>query len=137
MNDKLENDCSLDSLIGEHELDGVDRLSKRVEQWGNHFADAEVLRFRLDGIVYTAIEDPENGYRSSLDRVFISTEELSNTFPKIKVLARKKADKEDNVLEFVDAKTGKVVLSVGTGSADDYYPYFISEFYPENMATNA
>jgi hypothetical protein len=44
---------------------------------------------------------------------------------------------EHDILDLIDVVTGKVVLSVGTGNTDDYYPYWVAEFTPENMGANA
>jgi hypothetical protein len=93
----------------------------------------------LDGVIYIASEDPSDGYRSCLDRVIVSpSAEMTNTFPPIRVLARKKepGSCSDDTLELVDLVTGKVVMEVGTDNTDDYYPSFVSNFSPENMATN-
>ncbi len=34
-------------------------------------------------------------------------------------------------------RVANVVLEVGTDNSDDYYPSFVANFQPENMATNA
>lgn len=134
-------DVGLDSLIGEHVLDAVDTFVERVKQYGDHFEDANCIRFRLDGVVYTAVEDPSDGYRSSMDKLFVSpSDEMRNIFPPIRVLAKKKGNEEYSVndtLQLIDVVTGKVVLEVGTDNTDDYYPYFVGEFSPQNMATNS
>jgi hypothetical protein len=131
----------LDSLIGEHVLDAVDMSTEKIKQWHDGFEDANVIRFRLDGKVYTAIEDPSDGYRSSLDRIFISDDKMTNEFPPCKVLARKKAPSEyhdeNDTLELIDCVTGLIVLEVGTDNYDDYYPCFVGSFSPQNMANNA
>jgi hypothetical protein len=134
-------EVTLDSLVGEHTLDAVDTFVERVKQYGDVFEDAEVIRFRLDGIAYTAIEDPCDGYRSAMERLFASpAAEVRNVFTPIKVLARKKPDEQyqvNDILELIDVVTGKVVLEVGTYNTDDYYPSFVSAFWPEHMAANA
>lgn len=135
-------DVELLSLIGEHLLDAADTVTEAIKSTlGDYFEDSEVMRFRLDGIVYTAVSDPDDGYRSSMDRLFISPEaKLLNTFPPVRVFVRKKADDEhyvNNTIEMVDAVTGKVVIEVGTDNSDDYYPSFVSAFHPENMTTNS
>lgn len=131
----------LESLIGEHMLDGVDTFIERVATYGSHFEDASAIRFRIDGVTYTAIENPDDGYRSSLERLFVSADTaMQNVFPPIKVLARKKANEKyqtNDTIELIDVVTGKVVLEVGTDNTDDYYPSFVGAFFPENMATNA
>lgn len=130
----------LDSLVGEHILDGVDLSTERVKNYGDEFEDANVIRFRLDGKVYTAIEDPSDGYRSSLDRVFVEDCAIP-AFPPIRVIGVKKPDDRhgyvNDALQLIDVVTGKVVVEAGTENTDDYYPSFVSAFHPENMATNA
>lgn len=132
---------TLESLVGEHTLDAVDTYVDQVKQWGDHFEDANCIRFRLDGVVYTAIESPDDGYRSSLGSLFVSPDDkLTNVFPPIRVLARMKGNENSYVndtIQFLDMVTGKVVMEVGTDNTDDYYPWFVGTFNPENMATNA
>lgn len=129
----------LDSLVGEHTLDAVDLSTKSVKQYGTRFEDCEVIRFRLNGVAYTAIENPEDGYRSSMDSLFVSDEPMQNVFPPIRVIARKKENERysiNDTLQLVDAVTGLVVVEVGTDNTDDYYPCFVSYFSPQNMVTN-
>lgn len=130
----------LDTLVGEHTLDGVDLSSESVKTYGDHFEDASVIRVRLDGKVYTAIENPDDGYRSSMDRLFVEDCPIKNTFPPIRVLAKKKANDTyavNDTIELIDVVTGKVVAEFGTDNTDDYYPSFVSAFWPEHMSTNA
>lgn len=62
---KFEN-VPFESLVGIHKLDAVDRASEpREDEWSG-IGSAQCLRFRLDGKVYVALEDPEDGYRSSM-----------------------------------------------------------------------
>ena len=137
----MTDQIDLDTLVGEHTLDAVDTFTESIKQYGDHFEDCGVIRFRLDGIVYTATEDPSDGYRSSMDKLFVSPDEpMRNVFPAVRVLARKKANEKYSVnetLELIDVVTGKVVMEVGTDNTDDYYPSFVSAFWPEHMATNA
>lgn len=133
-----KKDVTLEDLLGEHTLDAVDTFVEKVKIWGDEFEDANGIRFRLDGAVYTAVEDPSDGYRSSLGTLFLGGE-VTNVFPPVRVTARKKPDgkhDKNDTLELVDIATGKVVLEVGTDNSDDYYPSFVSSFSPENMATN-
>jgi hypothetical protein len=133
------------SLIGEHVLDAVDTSTEKVKAWyGDSFEDASCIRFRLDGKVYTAIENPDDGYRSSMEKLFVSTDEMKNVFPPCKVLVRHNEKDTDSscpqsndTLEFIDVVTGKIVMRVGTDNVDDYYPYFVAEWNPGHMAVNA
>lgn len=133
----------LTDLIGRRRLDAVDFDDEKIkEYYGDGYEDSSVCRFRLDGVVYIAIEDPGDGYRSSMrDLVIANDANMKNAFPAIDVVGRHRTSGEygrvDDVLELVDAVTGKVVLEVGTDNVDDYYPGFVSSFHPENMATNA
>ena len=133
---------TLQSLVGEHLLSGVSDRSVKVVTWGDNTDDAAQIAFILDGVGYAATEDPDDGYRSSMGSLApCPTDAISNTFEPQRVLAsvRTKHDEYggiDDVLEFRDVVTGKVVLEVGTADTDDWYPYFVGTFTPENMAIN-
>lgn len=123
----------LESLVGAHLLTGVDRSSLRVREWTNRFAQANVINFTLDGSTYTAIEDPDDGYRSCMAGLVRHRTPTKNVFLPVKVVGRMNG----SVLELVDVVTGKIVLEVGTNRDDSYYPSFVARFSPENMAPNA
>lgn len=140
-----KSNISLADLAGIRTLAGCDTSIERINTWGDHFEDASCIRFCLDGVNYTAIEDPDDGYRSSLGALGVGGA-ITNTFSPITVecrhLHQKPRDWSDgfdqcDILECIDVVTGKVVLEVGTDCTDDYYPSFVSCFSPENMATNA
>ena len=138
--EKLEN-VPFESLVGEHELDAVDESIEQVKKWyGDTFEDANCIRFRLDGKVYTAIEDPSDGYRSSMERLFVSEDSMRNVFSPVKVLARIRTEYEyggtSEVLQLLDMRNGQVILEVGTDNSDDYYPSFVAWWKPENMEVN-
>lgn len=130
----------LESLVGEHELSGVDYITSEEmpTSWGSTYCGS-VIRFVLDGKVYTAREDDNDGYRSAMDSL---TEggEVRNTFAPQRVLCSLRTEGEygskDNTLVMRDVVTGKEVLEVGTDNTDDYYPSFVADFRPENMACN-
>jgi hypothetical protein len=133
-----------ESLVGEHELDAVDESIIQIKQWdwSDSLEDANVIRFRLDGKVYTAVEDPSDGYRSSMEKLFVSEDnDMKNTFAPVKVLARIRTEYEyggtAEVLQLLDMKNGKVILECGTDNTDDYYPSFVASWKPENMAVNS
>lgn len=122
-----QKETALGDLIGEHRLDAVDRFIE-----GN-FDDAAAIRFRLDGVVYTAFEDPEDGYRSSMKELCVSSDKMVNVFEPVDVVG---VMNSEEVLTLIDVKTKKVVLEVGTADIDDYYPSFVAAFFPENMCIN-
>ena len=119
-------------------LTGVDtaQISKDVYGDKTIFEHASVINFILNGVVYSAIEDPEDGYRSSMDEIKVVTDVVvRNTFLPCQVIA-KMQNGDDGVIEFIDAKNGMTVLEIGTSHAVDYYPCFVGNFIPENMSAN-
>ena len=126
----------LEKLIGKHLLSGVDTYAKKITDKNdyNFGVDANCISFILDGITYTAVEDVDDGYRSSMKKLGVDTVVVKNTFPKTEVLVRMKSDSDyqvNDILEFINTKNGKIVLEVGTDGTDYYYPCFVANFYPE------
>lgn len=118
--------AQLEDLLGGHKLSGVDFSQDK---------DAAAMHFVLDGKTYSAVEDPDDGYRSMLGTLIESQLPVKNKFPACNVVGTWKAD-GDELVVLLDCKTGKPVLEVGTDYSDDYYPCFIANFVPENMAIN-
>lgn len=134
----------LKDLVGIHLLDGVDYGTEKYD-WDEEPTDAGYLRFRLDGVTYLALEDPNDGYCSSMRELKVDSRAPSYTFPPALVEGRY-VDKESayysggeeytqNILELYDVLTGELVLRVGTHT-DDYYPSFVSSWKPEGLAIN-
>ena len=124
-------------------MDAVDTDGVSLEPWegAGYKEDCETISFRLDGVVYTATQDPSDGYRSSMSGIAKSERPMRNVFAPVKVIGRLRTRGEyggtDDVLELIDAKTGKTVLEVGTDDVDDYYPCWVARFDPTAMASNA
>lgn len=130
----------LKDLVGRHMLSGVEMGLRRRDT--EAYEDAQTISFVLDGKTYTAIENPEDGYRSSM-RELIEDEGfvVKNTFYPHQVIAlfRGKCDVfdyEEEILDFFDGTSGLCVLSVGTNYYEDYYPMFVAEWTPENLWEN-
>lgn len=136
----VKTTVELTDLVGAGKLDAVDFGTESRKRWNDDYEDCQVCRFRLNGTVYVAVEDPDDGYRSNLGELLVQRgAKLSNVFQKCKVVGvyregdwRRKKD----IVEFIDTTTGKVVLEIGTDNTDDYYPSFVASFHPENMASN-
>jgi hypothetical protein len=134
----------LSDFSGVYSLDGVDFDSTQIEDYYSRFKDAEVCRFRLNGVIYAVVEDPEDGYRSSLRELVVDdSADMKNVFSPVEVIANHVTDRPGyfsgrscDILELTDSKTGEIVLEVGTDDTDDYYPYFVASFYPEAMVIN-
>ena len=137
MNETIE----LSYLLGEHVLAGCQfGTIPKTSEWQD--GEPNTIDFILDGENISAVEDPDDGYRSSMDELIKNRDGLviTNTFQPVRVLGTARANDEyckNDVIDLIDCVTGKIVLSVGTENTDDYYPCFMGVFYPENMWINA
>jgi hypothetical protein len=134
----MSTKVELETLVGEHELSGVD--FEEVKASDRYNEDANVIRFVLDGKIHVATEDPSDGYRSSLrDVEIVDGPPVTNMFGPVKVVgsALPNGDYVNDCIQFRDAANGEVILEVGTMNTDDYYPWFVGKFHPERMAINA
>ena len=131
----------LKDFKGKYQLQGVDEFTGTVKTWVDCFEDCNAIRFKLDGVVYVATEDPDDGYRSYLGELKIDEVDTKNPFSGVEVLASyrdiNKYNESSEIIDFIDTTTGEVVLSVGTDNSDDYYPCFVSYFNPAAMSINA
>lgn len=132
----------LEDLVGKHTLYGVDLFNKAVRGWCDVDEDAQHCLFKLGDQSYVVVEDPSDGYRSCMREIQRCFGDPTNLFPGEEVLARMDThddewNQENDTLELVSVVTRKVVLRVGTDNCDDYYPYFVANFMPENMSINA
>ena len=108
----------------------MDRIEEKPQDdWSYSIAD--VLRFELDGVTYGAVEDPNDGYRSSMAELRVYEGRPAHTFDPVdcQVVYRSEQGYESCDLIEVIAN-GHVVLSVGTGNTNDYYPYFVARWDP-------
>lgn len=132
-------DILLESLVGKHSLSGAFFDSVEVkDDWSTE--NRIVLRFTLDGKNYEAVEDSNDGYRSTLGKLRECAVPPQFTFIPCDVIGKMKEktdeDPDDEVLQFLNAGTGSVVMEIGTSDCTDYYPGFVAEFNPGNLKTN-
>lgn len=131
----------LKDFKGKYQLQGVDEYTGSIKKWDDYYEQCQCIRFKLDGVVYVATEDPDDGYRSYLGELKIDEVDTKNPFSGVEVLASyrdiNKYNETSEIIDFIDTTTGEVVLSVGTDSSDDYYPSFIAHFNPAAMSINA
>lgn len=116
---------TLESLAGEHLLEGVDH-----EDVNEKYVGCQVIRFRLSGKTYTVIEDPDDGYRSHLGSIEVSEDPIRNSFKGVPVIGKYVDSGNSETIQFVCISTQKVCLEVGTGDYNDWYPYFVNDFDP-------
>ena len=79
-------------------------------------------------------KNPDDGYRSCMEEIKKSDVKIINIFKPCKVIGT--MDTVNDIINFVDIYTNKVVLSIGTDHSDQWYPYWVAEFVPENMVIN-
>lgn len=133
----------LKDLVGVHILTGVDTRNIPIEDGDSskYFGveNSATINFVLDDTMYTVIEDPEDGYRSSMKEIIVSTGTIDNSFQPVAVFAVMRFSNYRNsceILDIYDLKSGKLILSAGTDRSDDYYPTFVYGWTPENMWIN-
>lgn len=127
-------------LCGIRMFSGIDTgtMENKNDFWGDA-EECHYVKFTLDGTHYLAIENPEDGYRSSCNELEISDVPPKYSFVPCKVKCSMEPDDEygaNDILVVTDCATGEVVLRIGTGNCADYYPFFCMEYYPENLACN-
>lgn len=133
----------LKDLVGWHILSGVETgYGKLFESYGGTFENCNFISFILDGKKYTAVEDPDDGYRSCLGYIEVETGDIENTFPNTEVFITMDgapanvSGYKDDVASFYSVKTARIVLQIGTSNVGDWYPYFVAYFKPENLPCN-
>ena len=134
------SEMELKDLIGRHILSGIETGQVMCESFG-YEEECEYIKFTLDGVHYMAVEDPDDGYRSYMRELEISDTPCRYSLPDVEVECHMLPDcvecsYENDILVFVDVRNGKEVLSVGTGATDDYYPYCVLNYKPENLSCN-
>lgn len=136
------DEVKLEDLVGDRILDAVDFSNEQVKTYGDKFKVCQCVRFRLDGKVYTAMEDPEDGYRSCMSYLTVGEWKMTNIFPAVSVLVRIRwiddHGNEDEIVEIISIETGKTILEVGTANTGCYYPAFVASYHPEaiGLVTN-
>ena len=129
----------LNDLCGSHVLRGIETGQKERTVFG-YKETCNYVKFQLDETVYIAMENPSDGYRSYCEDLVIEDTPCKIQIPDVPVVCSMLGDNEferNDVLVLTDFETGKIVLQVGTGNFDDYYPYCVFEWHPENLACNA
>lgn len=128
-------------LVGERTMNCVPIMDARHP----FDPDASAVAFNLDGTWYLATEDPEDGYRSYMGTLMPTVSpdygKAEYIYEKVVVEALESDPDVDyegrcDILAIKSAVTGRVIFKVGTNNTDDYYPYFVGSWHPENLAAN-
>ena len=131
----LKNDefKELSDFCGIHTFSGCEFKTENVKNEFGFEEECGVGIFVLDGVSYAAIEDPDDGYRSFLSGIALTTERPRCEFPPVEVFCHMDESTLNEILFVRSAKTGNVILKVGTENTGDYYPCYIFELSPENI----
>ena len=128
--------ASIEDVLGERMLDAVGYIEVEWTDWTGSVCTEQALAFRLDGIVYAALEDPSDGYRSAMEDLITGDFKLSNTFKPVEVVVEGYQEDDEDTMKIVDVVTGKTVIEVGTDYSEDYYPRFIAYWDPTGLVHN-
>lgn len=109
-----------------------------------YYEPANAMLFILDGICYAAVEDPEDGYRSSCRNIYVIEDKslvkklVTNRFRGVRVFAKHYTMGGRNAYDIVilTEVNGNDIAEFGTDYTDDYYPSFVASFRPEQMKVN-
>ena len=127
-------------LIGKHAFTGVELGTTERGVWAGRYEKVNSVKFELDGIIYMATENPDDGYRSYMNELEIINEPLKFKIPQMQVVCihetRDEYSSKSDILSFIDVENGEVFLRIGTENTDDYYPCCLFEYKPENMHYN-
>ena len=125
-------------LYGERTL-----LAIRTDVRHPFSVDAGGVALYLDDFTVFVFEDPCDDYRSMAAEPLIANTPLYNfgcspEYLRIPVRVSTMADCDGaDGIQLVDRRNGKVILRLGTDNTDDYYPYFVCDWRPQNIAENA
>ena len=107
-----------------------DLVGKTVSFYG-----VDNLYFKLGRTIFKAVEDEEDGYRSSLGSIEVENNETVSLIFFKTPIARVLIEKEDGVFEGFNLRdvkdTSHIWLRVGTDDTDDYYPSFVFDYTPK------
>ena len=116
-------------------------VGSEVDYYG---ADDAEHTFKVDDVIFKALEDPDDGYRSYLGTINYSEDSNSIFFRAPIARVRIKSFNGQRVpgldddtpyhgYRFVDVEDGHVWLEFGTKDYDDYYPYFVFRHSPKKV----
>ena len=103
-------------------------------------ADTGSHEFKLDGIIFKVLEDPDDGYRSHLGVIEYGKQSEGIFFSqpisqvRIELYAGETGEGIYGTREgyrLVDVTDGHVWLEFGTDNTDDYYPMFVFRHFPK------
>ena len=85
----------------------------------------KLKEFQLGRMIFEVIEDEDDGYRSSLDKVNILTTSAPLGQKLAEIEIKKIDDAEKRVFHLCDTEDNDIWLEFGTDNWDDYYPCYL------------
>ena len=111
----------------------LDSLIAKGATYMLHAVDTATNMFKLGNLVLEAVENPDDGYRSSLrDVVVHPSKTLKANIPPVEVFVRQSSGLTDG--HEIVSKDGYVLLEIGTNHTDSYYPCFVFSYTPYGAA---
>ena len=111
---------------------------------GHEFYGVDNNCFKLGVLVFEAVEDPGDGYRSYLETVKIDVDEqedfifFNTPLARVRVVEAESHfnAEHDEFYDFdglylQDVEDGHIWLVVGTNNTNDYYPWFVFQYRPK------
>ena len=87
--------------------------------------------FKLGSIVFEALEDEDDGYRSYLESIpVVYNKGIFHNKPIVNVYYE-----EDDEHSYFKDETGHIWLEIGTDNTEDYYPCFVFNYSPRTNVT--
>lgn len=134
----------LKELTGSHILQGIE-IGVESTDGNPWYSTANYIKFKLDGVTYKALEDPDDGYRSFLKDLITVPEDPEIKLPDINVKIEYIKYKDCNInffnfasdiINIIDSHNNKIIAEIGTKDINDYYPSAVLRWIPENLSIN-
>lgn len=127
---------SWDDLLGDRVL-----MAIRTDVRHPFDPDASGVALDLGDLTVFVFEDPDDGYRSSAGAPLTAKASMyeyagSPTYIRAPVTITAWGEHGTGII-LTDRRNGKVVLRLGTDESDDYYPCFVCDWRPQDLADNA
>lgn len=133
-------DGTFESLHGEITL-----MAIRMDVRHPFCEDANGAALQLGEKTIFVFEDPSDDYRSCASDPLIVNAPIYSfgcdpDYIRIPVTVQKleplESYEESEGIQLIDRRNGKIILRLGTDNSNDYYPCFVSEWVPQNIADN-
>jgi hypothetical protein len=93
------------------------------------YLSLDINTFILGTVKFEVLEDEQDGYRSSMDKVAILDDKVD--IRRQQFLAKVKVLSSDIGFQIVDADDNHLWLEFGTEDTDSYYPLFVFRWTPK------